>query len=233
MNFDHILPENVQVVSDRQELITGYCKGKNVLHLGCADAGLTEEAIKIGNFLQSKIAKVANFVIGIDNDLKGLEIMEQYKNNNERYLHLNIENINSSVIKDDIDIIIAGELLEHMSCPGKFLENIHSFMHVKNAKMMLTVPNAFNLRHMFGIWDGKEYVHPDHNYYFSYFTIKHFCDKYKLSIEKAYTYYSSPKIVRTKALIPLRQFFRKAFCDHIIRKAPFFADGLVFILKAG
>lgn len=232
MNFDNILPKDVQIVSDRQALLTEFCRGKNVLHLGCVDSGLTKEAIGKGNFLQSKIAKVANMVIGVDCDVKGLEFLGQYKSSKEKLLCLNIEEISSKTIEEKVDIIIAGEILEHLSCPGKFLENIHDFMLSKNASMALSVPNAFNVRNMFGIWDGKEYVHPDHNYYFSYATIKNFCNKYKLSIDKVYVYYLHPGIVRGKALIPVRQYFRKLFCNYTVRKAPFFADGIVVVLKA-
>ena len=54
----------------------------------------------------------------------------------------------------------------------------------------------------------------------------------KLNIDEAYTYIVPPKITRGNSLIPLRQIVRKIFCDYMIRKSPFFADGLIFVLAA-
>ncbi len=47
-----------------------------MLHPGGADAGLTLEASKKENFLQSKIARVAKKVIGVDNDVEGIAFLK-------------------------------------------------------------------------------------------------------------------------------------------------------------
>jgi len=231
MDFVNKLPDNIRIVSNRQEFLAELCKGKNVLHLGCVDSGLTEEAISRDNLLQLKIAKVANMVIGVDSDVKGLKLLDEHKSINERFLQLNVEDLSSDDIEEEIDIIIAGEMLEHLSCPGIFLKNIRKFMLDKNAKMVLTVPNAFRLKSIFGIWDGKEVVHPDHNYYFSYFTIKHFCQKYELGIDQVFTYYVKRKVIKGRTLYQINQYVRNTIIDFSVRRAPFLSDGLIFVIK--
>lgn len=70
------MPRNVEIISERQSFLADLCKDKNVLHPGGADAGLTLEASKKENFLQSKIARVAKKVIGVDNDVEGIAFLK-------------------------------------------------------------------------------------------------------------------------------------------------------------
>ena len=40
------LPSQVTIVKDRKAFIVDYCRGKNVLYLGCVGSGYVEERLK-------------------------------------------------------------------------------------------------------------------------------------------------------------------------------------------
>jgi hypothetical protein len=55
-------------------------------------------------------------------------------------------------------------------------------------KLVVTVPNAFRLGTLLWLLRGIEYVHPDHNYWFSYLTITNLVKKNGFVIDKVFTY---------------------------------------------
>ncbi len=233
MNFVHLLPRVTQVVTDRQAFIAELCRNKNVLHLGCVDAGLTQEAIEKGNFLQAKIAKVANIVVGIDNDIDGLSFLEKQKNDREKFYSIDIEKINSDTIEEKIDVVVAGEVLEHLSNVGTYLRGMRELLVKNKAKMIITVPNAFSIRHFWFVMNGREIVHPDHNYYFSYATLGKLMEKYSLAVIDICVYNTPNLGIEGSLLYKVRELCRRHIIRYGIRRSPFFSEGLIFVVEPG
>lgn len=231
MNFAHSLPSDVQIVSDRQDFIAELCRSKKVLHLGCVDAGLTLEAIKKENFLQAKIAKVADMVVGIDSDAEGIAFLDQHKSNRERFYCLDVEKINADTIKEEIDIVIAGEILEHLSNVGNFLKGMRELLLKHKAEMVITVPNAYSIRHFKAIKIGREVVHPDHNYYFSYVTLKVLLQKFLLTV-KDISLYNTPYVeIKGFSYTSIRGLLHQYDIRRQIKRSPFLSEGLIFIVE--
>lgn len=231
MNFAHSLPSDVQIVSDRQAFIAELCREKNVLHLGCVDAGLTEEAIKKGNFLQAKIAKVANSVIGVDSDIEGIVFLEKRKNYHEKFYSIDIEKINSDAIKEKIDIVVAGEILEHLSNVGNFLNGVHELLVKNKAKMVITVPNAYSVRHIWFVANGREVVHPTHNCYFSYATLGELMEKFSFAVIDIFVYNTPYPRIKGSLLWRVRELCRRLIILYGIRSSPFLSEGLIFVVE--
>ncbi len=70
-----------------------------------------------------------------------------------------------TLILYDFDIIIAGEIIEHLGCPGAFLRSTRFIMNTKT-DLILTTPNVFSLKLFFHTSLRREKIHNDHNYYF-------------------------------------------------------------------
>jgi len=159
-------------VNLRLNLILEACKSKSVLHLGCTNSPYTLNSITEGTILHSKIELVAKQLYRIDLDSEGVEIM--LKASFKNIAVANVEDLkNNNPFKEkDYDAIIAGELIEHLSNPGQFLDNVKPLLSKPNSKLILTTVNAFYaLRIFMGLFKGRESVHPDHVCYYSKSTL--------------------------------------------------------------
>jgi 2-polyprenyl-3-methyl-5-hydroxy-6-metoxy-1,4-benzoquinol methylase len=149
---------------DRVTYILGECRGKRVLHLGCTDWPWTEERIKLGLLLHPKLAEVSESLVGVDADPAGVECFrklgfETYVDNVELFA-------NPEVRKKDFDVIVAGEIIEHLENPGLFLRAVQRLMKPSTSLIITTVNAYCFFRFIYYVF-RRENVHPDHNYYFS------------------------------------------------------------------
>lgn len=161
MKFWHELPSHVSVHPDRKQYIAEYCRGRKVLHIGCTDAGLARERINAESHLHLRLLTCAERVWGVDIDEEGLEILRSL-GVPDLYC-VNAEQLTGLPEEVKPDLIVASEVLEHVSNPGLFLESLSQF----NCEVLLTVPNAYSYRAFQAMMSGREFVHDDHNYYFS------------------------------------------------------------------
>ena len=224
VNMTHKLPRT-KLVANRAELITQYCKDKNVLHLGCVESGTTTESFNDNSLLHLQILKVAKRAIGIDIDEKGIEFLT--KQGIPDLIVFDAQNLSQLQLNVPIDVIVAGEIIEHIPNPGLLLKGVSQLLDKNKSKSILivTVPNAFSLRHFVPVFlNKKEFVLPDHNFYFSYCTLKALLESSGLKIIDFYTYSNLHKNLK-----PLKKFAKKIINQTIFRFAPFCAQGLIAI----
>jgi 2-polyprenyl-3-methyl-5-hydroxy-6-metoxy-1,4-benzoquinol methylase len=158
-------------VLERDAHLVSACRDKDVLHVGCTDAPFTRSKYQSGDLLHSKLQVVARKLAGVDIDAFSIHWLSEQGLSN---LHIGdasqIENI-VPIIGFSPDIIIAGEVLEHLSHPLDFLLGIRKFMR-PSTKLLLSVPNAFYIEGFVRVALGFEKVHPEHVAYYSYFTLQ-------------------------------------------------------------
>lgn len=176
-------------VQQRIDYILEACRDKNVLHVGCADVPLTQRRLDDGTLLYSMIEQIAAVQYGIDLSSEGIEILSQqgYKN----LAVANVEDISASKLFGDIsfDVIVAGEILEHLSNPGMFLDGIKPLLHSPSSRLVLTTVNAYcAYRFVYAFLMGGEKVHPDHVSYFSRSTLARLLTRHGLEVED-FTFY--------------------------------------------
>jgi len=206
-NFIHILP-NLEI-KDREKFIISKCSGKRVLNLGAID--FYENQI-CG--LHKKLMAVSKDVIGIDIDEKGIKIAEKAGFKNIYYG--DVENLNKTYFdfKYDFDVIIAGEIIEHLSNPGRFLEGIKQFLG--KSEMIITTPNALNLHHFIFALIGIEYIHPDHVQIYSYHTLRRLLENHNFKVKNVYYYILSER--------------ERTLSNIIFKIFPKLATGLIFVV---
>ena len=150
----------------RWDLILRRCTKRTVLHLGCigeTDRTRREklEALQSGLALHPHLMKVAAEVIGIDLDAESIELAK---------LHLgvpglfvgDVEHLEKISLDRTFDVILFGDLIEHLSCPGMAFDGIRRFMSI-NSELIISTPNAFslpaNIKFSLGCWrEGDEHV---------------------------------------------------------------------------
>ncbi len=143
-------------IYDKNELIVDYCKNKKVLDLGCIDHDY-ETAVGLGNnWLHKQVKNVAAECIGLDILSKEAEQLNQLGYN---IVCMNAESFD---LNAKYDVIIAGDLIEHLSNIGLFLESVKKHMN-NNSIFIVTTPNPFNIEQiMLAVFHKRIAVNAEH-----------------------------------------------------------------------
>jgi SAM-dependent methyltransferase len=206
------MTENIKVV-DRVTFIKEHCRGKKVLHLGCTNYPYTMESLKNNDLLHFRLAEISGELYGFDFDQKGLDILTESGTKN---LYMaDLENLDKVDLNETFDVIVAGEMIEHLSNVGLFLKGIKRFMN-NDTKLIITTINAygalrFAIYGLRGKGGEKEFVHPDHVAYYSYSTLKLVVSRENLAVKDFYFYGIGPE-----HLVHLPIHYR--FCNSIFTK---------------
>ena len=155
--------ENLALVQ-RLDVIKTLCKDRSVLHLGCTNYPYTEEAISNNMLLHFDLREISSELYGFDSDKKGLDILSDYGFTN--LFEADLELLNNVPLERTFDVIVAGEIIEHLNNPGLFLSGVRRFMH-RDSKLVITTINAYCAMRFFvyalrGRRGINEFVHPDH-----------------------------------------------------------------------
>ena len=124
----------------RIDLISKLCAGKSVLHLGCTNHPYTQDSIDNDMLLHFSLAQMTNELYGFDFDQAGIDILE--KHGTENLFRVDLEQLGDVEINKTFDVIIAGEMIEHLNNPGLFLNGIKRFMNPET-KLVITTINAY------------------------------------------------------------------------------------------
>lgn len=169
----------------RVPAILDFCAGKKVLHLGCADWPYTEQRGE--DLLHARLAEVAapGGLWGVDTSAPGLEALRRM--GFERLLEGNVEDLDPALAREDFEVILAGEIIEHLANPGLFLDGVARIMGPQSIFMLTTV-NATTLKGFLHGLMRREKVHPDHLAYYSYRTLRHLLERQGFSCREVAFY---------------------------------------------
>ncbi len=200
-------PLQVRGLCHRLEYVLGRCTGKRVLHVGCADAEYLEVKLREGALLHQWLQRVATQVVGIDPAADAVRRMREA--GIEDVYPLAVEEVDS-LPYTQFDVIVLGEVLEHLPSPGCAMEVLGR--HYPDAQVVITVPNAFSWENLGFLARGWEYVHDDHCCYFSETTLRGFLRKCGYSVHDMayYTYHPANSAI-----------------FGLLSRYPFLAEGIV------
>ncbi len=182
---------HVPIVRGRQEIILSRCHGKKVLHLGCVDTGLLEERFIHQELMHQKLALVADGLWGVDINTAGIAFLQSKGFNNLIAGDICDVHTFDPLRGIAFDVILVSEVLEHLENPGLFLEAV-SILMTPETELIITVPNAFRIDTWLQLFRGIEYIHPDHNYWFSYHTLVTLIQKKGYKVGEFYVYSLQP-----------------------------------------
>jgi len=210
-------------ITDRVAFIKNVCIGKKVLHLGCTDYPFTKEMIANEMLLHFELQKVSKELYGYDFDQKGIDALSAVGVENLYYADL--EKLEEVALNETFDVIIAGEVIEHLSNPGLFLRGIQRFMN-STTNLVITTINAYCGMRMLtyglrGQGGTLEPVHPDHVAYYSYSTLRVLIERENLKVDN-FTFYNTGE--EHRKLAPWKQKFAN---DISVLIASQWADGII------
>lgn len=169
----------------RIDILLPYIRDKEVLDIGCVEHSW-EFSFRNPDWLHKKLCENAASVVGIDclgDDVRRL--------NEKGYSMLQCDAENFD-LQRKFDVIVAGELIEHLSNPGNFFESVKKHMR-KDSKFIVTTPNAFSAGNIFRVIKlmiGKEVA--DNVEHVNWYNRQNLCQlavRHGFNIERSETFY--------------------------------------------
>jgi len=193
---------------------------------------LYEQKILENDWLYSKIANVANRLVGFDylaDDIK--KIREKYEY--ECY-YADVMKLENVAIEQKFDIIVCGELIEHIENPGLMLDGIKRFMN-DDRILIITTPNPWSKNRIKLIQSGNlenKWLNKEHVCWYSFETLKQLLER-KGFEEVNYTYsYAENKGSENKTDFSIIKLLKKIKKYLIYKITPeYLFDGLFFVAK--
>jgi 2-polyprenyl-3-methyl-5-hydroxy-6-metoxy-1,4-benzoquinol methylase len=152
----------MRTIRDRFTVIARYARpGTAVMDLGCVDSrpARHDAAARIeykANLLHKRIAELNKQVLGVDIDPEGARIL------NSQGYNVIVADVETMDLRRQFDAIVAGEIIEHLENPGRFLRNMRKHLN-DDGVIILSTPNPFYAGSSWKIWRyGRPAVHEDH-----------------------------------------------------------------------
>jgi hypothetical protein len=177
VKFSYKFPK-LKVINNREQFLKEYVAGKSVLHGGCVDSDLLEERKESQLFLHDILGQSAGKLVGVDVDRQGIEKMLQLG-----YRDVFYADLESWDYPGKFDVIVLGEIIEHIDNCGDFLHSVRKFCG-PDTEVIFTTPNNYYFLFWLYTLAGKESIHPDHNYLFSFHSIKSLLGKFGFRVRE-------------------------------------------------
>lgn len=177
MKFSHSIP-SLQRITNRHKFLAAYVEGKKVLHGGCVDSGLLDQRLDRSELLHQVLTDHASEVVGVDVDGPGIKKMKALGYTNVVHADLETWEYNST-----FDVIVLGEIIEHIDNCGMFLDTVRRYC-TEDTEVILTTPNAYYYLFWLYTLGGRESIHPDHNYLFSFNSLEILLGKFGFKVER-------------------------------------------------
>lgn len=153
---------------DRIKYLEKYATGKTILHIGCT------------GYLDQVLRKAATKCYGVD--ASALDRPD--------FVQCNLDE-SPVPLCEGVELIICGEVLEHLSNPGRFLVSMRQVY--PDIPVIFTVPNAFTAAGAdWLVKRGRENVNKDHVCYYSYTTVNTLLNRAGYRLNANYWYGGKP-----------------------------------------
>jgi len=184
---------------DRIPFLRTAVAGKRVLDLGAMDETAYQTKRGQGTWLHEELSRTAAQVLGVDASPEvpatGLVTGER-----SRIIHGDISTLADilSETRFDPEVIVAGELIEHLDSPLAFLRGLRALPGLHGKRLLLSTPNASALHNGLVGMLGRESTHQDHLCILSYKTLCTLCHRAGFTRWEIIPYYSRFTEMKTR-----------------------------------
>jgi 2-polyprenyl-3-methyl-5-hydroxy-6-metoxy-1,4-benzoquinol methylase len=142
-------------IPDRLAYLLELAEGRRVLDLGVVDH--TSQSDRRDHWLHGQLAKVAGTILGIDIIENEVELLRQ------RGFAVECMDVTAGELPEgEWDLIVAGELVEHLACPGGLFDAAASLL-AENGRFILSSPNPYALWRVVQNLRNRPYENADHS----------------------------------------------------------------------
>lgn len=165
----------------KEDFIMDKCKNMHVLDLGCIRHN-ADFAFQDPNWLHGKIKQVAKRLVGVDYLLGDIE-----KLNTAGYNIVYGDVTKPLEISDDaFDVIVAGDLIEHLTNFEGFFENCRRFLK-PNGFLIITTPNPFYAGEFHYIaFKQHILINPEHTCWIDPLALVQLSKRFNFNVENIY-----------------------------------------------
>jgi hypothetical protein len=171
---------------DRHEALVAAVRGRAAVHVGFVDE-LMASKLEAEVWLHSRLAEAASSLVGLDVDEEGIRAARMGGYEAHVVDVQSVEAIRAAAFSRG-DVVVAGELIEHLDAPGPFLRAMHELAD----ELVLTTPNAYRLLNFLAPVTGNELIHPDHTAWHSPATLRRLCEDAGWQVTRV-AYYRNPR----------------------------------------
>jgi SAM-dependent methyltransferase len=228
--FAHELPRTRVV--DRMQFLRRITAGRRVIDLGFVDEGRMTVRRDQGAWLHEELSRTARELIGIDVDEGGVTLAR------ELGFEAHVVDCQDPAALEQLDlrpadVVVAGELIEHLDRPGEFLEAVKCLV-APGGVLVLTTPNAARLTNSLASLAGRELVNPTHVAWYSWLTLKTLLARHGWLLDE-FAFYVIPALPTSAAGAPRDRTKLKmvnaarALLRPLFAVRPALADGIVAV----
>ena len=200
-----------------------FARGRRVVHVGFVDEKRMEAKLDEGTWLHARLAGSAAALVGLDVHEEG--VSEARERGFEAFaVDAQDPEAVAALGLTPADVVIAGEVVEHLDAPGPFLRAMRT-LAAADGLLVLTTPNAYRLLNFLAPVTGAELVHPDHTAWHSPHTLRTLLERNGWRLEGAAYYQNSPRAGWGPRALAVRSAARAL--AGLGRLAPYWSDGLV------
>lgn len=162
------------------------------------DLGIVQHeisAIESEGWLHFLINRHAEDTVGIDIDEEGIQYLQQ-----EGY-DARVADATALEFEEQFDVIVAGELIEHLSDFDGFLQSVRENLK-EDGKFILSTPNAFFFERFWSLlWNEDITVNPEHTCWFDERTLTQLLNRYGFRVDNVH-YTSEEWTYRNYRILP-------------------------------
>lgn len=198
------------VVADRSKFIVErarevMARGGGVAHLGCTDSPYTSARLASDELLHGRLLR-AGPAVGFDVDLDALGLLAgEYAD--AEFVGTDISSVVPAEHRQRYDLVIAGEVLEHVPDARRFLLGCGVLL-CSGGHLLVSVPNACSPKIGARALMGREAVHPDHFVYYGPRTLTRALTDAGFEIAYLASYFASPGSIGRFVNVGLRMAHR-------------------------
>lgn len=192
--------------SELFQILIPFIKGKDVLDIGCVEHN-TSSRLKNPFWIHQFLKDNCN-VLGID------ILKEDVKTLCSKGYNMKVGNAETFNLRKKFNVIFAGELIEHLSNPGLFIQQ--SKKHLKDEGLLiLTTPNTFYVPRMLRSLAGNDnpLVNEEHTSWFSPSTLQTLLGREGFKVIDIKRFEAST--IKTSLKARIKKIFNKTFNYNI------------------
>jgi SAM-dependent methyltransferase len=182
---------------DRLSFIAELCREKTVLDIGCFDeTALAKRYTE--HWLHGRIGAQARRVVGIDSSSQIPPEGIRTGGNSIIYRGDGVDIDREILQSDNFEIIVAGEFIEHIENPLRFLKSMKQAFPGRD--LVISTPNGVCFANTLLGSIGREVQHPDHLHNFSFKILNTLCQRAGFRDWEIvpYRFYATEMILRTR-----------------------------------